>query len=183
MTCFCCSSNQIRTRHFKLHNCQLKHSVMTTIDLKQQCGSINWVTELDQQAVLGIGYSELKSKRLDAMAISGKDVFVVLPMGFGESLTYATLPLAYDSPKTLWLSSFLLWLLSWSTCLRTTAGMASIYTTIAFHKFIVRYITLGCGYIISHIYAWHQTLPLLWRGWPARRDFPCTSCSVVVEAS
>ena len=29
--------------------------------------------------------------------ISGKDVFVVLPTGFGKSLIYAALPMAYDT--------------------------------------------------------------------------------------
>ena len=52
-----------------------------------------------QQAAHKIGYSELKRQQLDAMVklVSGKDVYVVLPMGFVKSLIYTTLPWVYDS--------------------------------------------------------------------------------------
>ena len=52
-----------------------------------------------QQAAHKIGSSELKHQQLDAMVklVSGKDVYVVLPTGFGKNLIYATLPWVYDS--------------------------------------------------------------------------------------
>lgn len=59
-----------------------------TKDLKAVC----------EQAAASLGYSQLKPQQLEAMMafISGKDVFVVLPTGFGKSLIYASLPLAFD---------------------------------------------------------------------------------------
>ena len=42
-----------------------------------------------RKAALSIGYPELKAEQLEAMKtfVSGRDVFVVLPTGFGKSLT------------------------------------------------------------------------------------------------
>ena len=41
----------------------------------------------------------LKEKQLEAVLafMSGKDVFVSLPTGYGKSLIYAILPLAFDA--------------------------------------------------------------------------------------
>ena len=51
-----------------------------------------------EQAAASLGYSQLKPQQLEAMTefVSGKDVFVVLPTGFGKSLIYASMPLAFD---------------------------------------------------------------------------------------
>ena len=52
-----------------------------------------------RQAADVLGYPELKPQQLEAMMelVSGNDVFVVLPTGFGKSLIYACLPLVFDS--------------------------------------------------------------------------------------
>ena len=52
-----------------------------------------------RQAALSIGYPELKAEQLEAMKmfVSGRDVFVVLPTGFGKSLIFASLPLVFDT--------------------------------------------------------------------------------------
>ena len=54
---------------------------------------------IHQEAAVSIGYPELKHQQLEAMItfMSGKDVSVILPAGYGKSLIYATLPLAYDA--------------------------------------------------------------------------------------
>lgn len=59
-----------------------------TKDLKAVC----------EQAAASLGYSQLKPQQLEAMVkfVGGKDVFVVLPTGFGKSLIYACIPLAFD---------------------------------------------------------------------------------------
>ena len=52
------------------------------------------------QAAQSLGYEELKRQQKDAILqfISGKDVFVALPTGYGKSLIYyACLPKVYDS--------------------------------------------------------------------------------------
>ena len=51
-----------------------------------------------QQVVLSLGYSELKQHQKDAVVqfVSGKDVFVALPTGYGKSLVYGCLPLVFD---------------------------------------------------------------------------------------
>ena len=52
-----------------------------------------------EQAAKAIGYQELKREQLNAMTefVSGRDVFVVLPTGFGKSLIYASLPIVFDT--------------------------------------------------------------------------------------
>ena len=48
-----------------------------------------------------MGYEQVKPEQWTAIKafVSGVDVFVALPTGFGKSLIYATLPLIYDNLK------------------------------------------------------------------------------------
>ena len=48
-----------------------------------------------------LGVLELKSKQLEALNafLSGRDTFVSLPTGYGKSIIYAVLPLAFDFMK------------------------------------------------------------------------------------
>lgn len=45
-----------------------------------------------------LGYSELKQEQLKVVMafISGRDVFAILPTGYGKTLCYACLPLVFD---------------------------------------------------------------------------------------
>ena len=45
-----------------------------------------------------MGYANLKDKQKEAISaiLSGHDTFVVLPTGYGKSVVYALLPLAFD---------------------------------------------------------------------------------------
>ena len=45
-----------------------------------------------------LGYDEMKQKQVDAVCtfLQGKDTFVSLPTGYGKSLIYAILPIAFD---------------------------------------------------------------------------------------
>jgi len=49
-------------------------------------------------AVKQLGYSHLKDLQLEVITsfVAGKDVFAVLPTGYGKSLCYACLPLLFD---------------------------------------------------------------------------------------
>ena len=49
-----------------------------------------------------LGYPALKPEQLQVVVefLSGKDVFAVLPTGFGKSLCYAVLPLAFDQLRS-----------------------------------------------------------------------------------
>ncbi len=51
-----------------------------------------------QQAVRQLGYTDLKPEQLQVVAgiVDGRDVFAVLPTGFGKSLCFACLPLVFD---------------------------------------------------------------------------------------
>lgn len=48
-----------------------------------------------------LGVLQFKSKQLEALTafLSGRDTFVSLPTGYGKSIIYAVLPLAFDSMK------------------------------------------------------------------------------------
>ena len=65
-----------------------------------RCARIN--EETAEKAITRIiqklGYSQLKPEQLKVIMefICGKDVFAVLPTGFGKTLCYACLPLVFD---------------------------------------------------------------------------------------
>ena len=50
------------------------------------------------EAALKLGYASLRPEQLEVVIqfLSGRDVFAVLPTGFGKSLCFAVLPLAFD---------------------------------------------------------------------------------------
>ena len=52
-----------------------------------------------REAAEELGYRSMKPKQLQVVLkfVEGSDVFAVLPTGFGKSLSYACLPLAFDS--------------------------------------------------------------------------------------
>ena len=64
------------------------------------CTSIDekWIDSVIIKSIQKLGYSKLKTEQLQVIRefISGKDVFAVLPTGFGKTLCYACLPLIFD---------------------------------------------------------------------------------------
>ena len=52
-------------------------------------------------AIGKLGYTKLKNEQLSAIKgfVSGKDVFVSLPTGYGKSLIYGVLPLVFNFMK------------------------------------------------------------------------------------
>jgi len=54
-------------------------------------------------AIKSMGYTSFKSEqqRVVSSFISGRDVFVALPTGFGKSLCYGCLPQTFDSLKSV----------------------------------------------------------------------------------
>ena len=50
------------------------------------------------EVVRSLGYAALKPKQMQVVSgiISGRDVFAILPTGFGKSLCFACLPGIYD---------------------------------------------------------------------------------------
>ena len=55
--------------------------------------------EAASSAARRLGYEQLKDEQLKVVVafLSGKDVFAVLPTGFGKSLCYAVLPYAFEA--------------------------------------------------------------------------------------
>ena len=51
-----------------------------------------------ERAVHQLGYANVKSEQLKVVAeiVEGRDVFAVLPTGYGKSLCFACLPLVFD---------------------------------------------------------------------------------------
>ena len=56
-------------------------------------------TIIESAKILGI--KQFKQKQVEAIEsfLSGKDTFVSLPTGYGKSVIYAALPLAFDTLK------------------------------------------------------------------------------------
>ena len=56
------------------------------------------VRECITEAAKELGYLVMKPEQLDVAVafIEGRDVFAILPTGFGKSLCYACLPVAFD---------------------------------------------------------------------------------------
>ena len=56
------------------------------------------IREIVGRAATSLGYSELKPEQEQAILafVSGKDVFVALPTGYGKSLCYGLLPHVFD---------------------------------------------------------------------------------------
>ena len=54
-----------------------------------------------EEAVNDLGYDELWPKQSEAIEafVSGKDVFVSLPTGYGKSIIYAILPTLFNKLK------------------------------------------------------------------------------------
>ena len=64
-----------------------------------------WMGAKIRQAITesgrALGVLQLKSKQLEALNafLSGRDTFVSLPTGYGKSIIYTVLPLAFDFMK------------------------------------------------------------------------------------
>ena len=58
----------------------------------------SFVCECITEAAKELGYPAMKPEQLDVTTafIEGRDVFAILPTGFGNSLCYACLPVAFD---------------------------------------------------------------------------------------
>ena len=55
-------------------------------------------TERVREAARELGYTDLKQEQLRVVEafVEGRDVFAVLPTGYGKSLCYACLPIVFD---------------------------------------------------------------------------------------
>ena len=81
-----CSSNQIAER------------LITTFQLRSHAHTLKRVMEITaiaQTAANELGYRQLKPEQADVIEafVKGRDVFAVLPTGYGKSLCYGCLPL------------------------------------------------------------------------------------------
>jgi len=58
----------------------------------------SFITEAVVAAAGDLGYSSLKEEQLKVVTafLEGRDVFAVLPTGYGKSLCFGCLPLAFD---------------------------------------------------------------------------------------
>jgi len=59
---------------------------------------VSTITKAIVAAAADLGYHTLKEEQLKIVTafIQGRDVFAVLPTGYGKSLCYCCLPLAFD---------------------------------------------------------------------------------------
>jgi len=58
----------------------------------------SFIMEAVVAAASDLGYSSLKEEQLKVVTafLEGRDVFAVVPMGYGKSLWFGCLPLAFD---------------------------------------------------------------------------------------
>ena len=56
------------------------------------------IREAVKSAAKELGYPDLKPEQLDVMEtfVKGRDVFAVLPTGYGKSLCFGCLPIVFD---------------------------------------------------------------------------------------
>ena len=90
-----CSSNQIAER---AEECNQGHPVEYVITLLNGPQADSFITEAVVAAAGDLGYSSLKEEQLKVVTafLEGRDVFAVLPTGYGKSLCFGCLPLAFD---------------------------------------------------------------------------------------
>ena len=57
------------------------------------------IKKIVSEAGKELGYPSMKAEQVDVAVafLEGRDVFAILPTGFGKSLCYACLPAAFDS--------------------------------------------------------------------------------------
>lgn len=62
------------------------------------------VREAARSAARELGYTDLKQEQLRVVEafVEGRDVFAVLPTGYGKSLCYACLPIVFDKLLATW---------------------------------------------------------------------------------
>ena len=85
----CCSSNQIAER------------LITAFQLRSHAHKLKRVMEIKafaQTVAKELGYRQLKPEQADVIEafVKGRDMFAVLPTGYGKSLRYGCLPLVFD---------------------------------------------------------------------------------------
>ena len=58
------------------------------------------IRDVARSAARELGYANLKPEQLDVVEafVKGHDVFGMLPTGYGKSLCFGCLPLAFDKP-------------------------------------------------------------------------------------
>ena len=92
---------------------------------------------ISQRAAAAMDYPELKGQQLEAMVVfmSRKDVFIVLPIGFGKSLIYAALPMAYNALLATNVSTVLVVSLL-TAIMKDQVVWYSLYTRIGNHNLL-----------------------------------------------
>ena len=68
------------------------------MDKKSRLADTRSVREAARSAARELGYPDLKPEQLKVVEtfVQGRDVFAVLPTGYGKSLCYACLPIVFD---------------------------------------------------------------------------------------
>ena len=74
---------------------------MAALPQEQEIFSEEAVSSAIQRAATLMGYEKLKNEQFNAVSavLAGKDTFAALPTGFGKSVIYGILPLAFDELK------------------------------------------------------------------------------------
>lgn len=109
----------------------------STKETSQQNADIQKLKEIIRQAAISLGYQQLKKEQEESVLqlVSGKDVFVSLPTGFGKSLCYILLPCVFDlyrqdgKKSIVLVVSPLIALMKDQVASITAMGMSAVYVT------------------------------------------------------